>query len=89
MKYMTVHELDGIFYLFHNKNYDECEIQQSESGCGCLTLGNPIVAHPPGFSIHGDSLGKNTGVGSHSLLQGISPTKGSNPGLLHCRLILY
>ena len=33
--------------------------------------------------------GKNTGVGSHSLLQGISPTQGLNPDLLHCRQILY
>ena len=32
---------------------------------------------------------KNTGVGHHSLLQGISPTQGLNPGLLHCRQILY
>ena len=32
---------------------------------------------------------KNTGVGSHSLLQGIFPTQGSNPGLPHCRQILY
>ena len=28
-------------------------------------------------------------MGSHSLLQGIFPTQGSNPGLLHCRQILY
>ena len=32
---------------------------------------------------------KNTGMGSHSLLQGIFPTKGLNSGLLHCRQILY
>jgi len=31
----------------------------------------------------------NTGVGSLSLLQGIFPTHGLNPGLLHCRQILY
>ena len=30
-----------------------------------------------------------TGVGSHSLLQGIFPTQGSNRGLPHCRQILY
>ena len=36
-----------------------------------------------------NSPGKNTGVGGHSLLQGIFPTQGSNPGLLHCRQILY
>ena len=33
--------------------------------------------------------GKNTGAGSLSLLQGIFPTQGSNPGLLYCRQILY
>jgi len=36
-----------------------------------------------------DSPGQNTGVGSCSLLQGIFPTLGSNPGLPHCRWILY
>ena len=34
-------------------------------------------------------LGQNTGVGSYSLLQGILPTQGLNPGLPHCRQILY
>ena len=47
-----------------------------------LTLFNPVVC-PWNF------LGKNTGVGCHSLLQGIFPTQGSNLGLLHCRQILY
>ena len=36
-----------------------------------------------------DSPGKNTGVGCHALLEGIVPTQGSNPGLLHWRRILY
>ena len=36
-----------------------------------------------------DFPGKNAGVGCHLLLQGIFPTHGSNPGLLHCREILY
>ena len=36
-----------------------------------------------------NSPGKNTGVGSLSLLQGIFSTQGSNPGLLHCRWIIY
>ena len=36
-----------------------------------------------------DSPGKKTGVGCHFLLQGIFPTQKSNPGLLHCRRILY
>ena len=33
--------------------------------------------------------GKNTGVGCHFLLQQIFPTQGLNPGLLHCRQVLY
>ena len=33
--------------------------------------------------------GNNTGVSSHSLLQGIFSTQGSNPDLPHCRQILY
>ena len=51
----------------------------------CLTLCNPMDGSPPG-SCPWDSLGKNTGVGCHALLQGIFPTQGSNPhllGLLH------
>ena len=36
-----------------------------------------------------ESPGKNTGVGSHSLLQGSFSTQGSNLGLLLCRQILY
>ena len=36
-----------------------------------------------------DSPGKSTEVGCHFLLQKIFPTQGSNPGLPHCRQILY
>ena len=36
-----------------------------------------------------NSPGQNTGVGTLSLLQGILPTQGLNPGLPHCRRILY
>ena len=42
----------------------------------------------PGFSVW-NFPGKNTGVDSHPLLQGIFPTQGSNPHLLHCRQNLY
>ena len=44
---------------------------------------------PHGLCSLWNSPGQNTGVGSLSLLQGIFPTHGSNPGLLHCRWILY
>ena len=36
---------------------------------------DPMDCSPPGSSVHGDSPGKNTGVGSHSLLQGIFLTR--------------
>ena len=36
-----------------------------------------------------DFPGKSTGVGCHFLLQRIFPTQGSNPGLPHCRQMLY
>ena len=55
----------------------------------CLTLCDPMDCSPPGSSVHGDSPNKNTGVGCHIRLQGILPTQGMNPGLLHCRWILY
>ena len=44
---------------------------------------------PHGLYSPWNFLSQNTGVGSLSLLQGIFPTQGSNPGLLHCRHILY
>ena len=42
-----------------------------------MTLCNPVDCSPP------------SGVGCHAVLQGIFPTQGSYPGLLHCRWILY
>ena len=36
-----------------------------------------------------NSPGQNTGLGSLALLQGISPAQELNPGVLHCRQILY
>ena len=49
----------------------------------CPTLCDPVDCSPPGLLYPWNSPGKNTGVGSHFLLQ------GSNPRLLHCRQILY
>ena len=47
----------------------------------CQTFCDPMDSSLPGYSVHGDSPGKNTGVGCRALLQGIFPTQGSNPGL--------
>ena len=57
----------------------------------CQTLCDPMDCSLPGSSVYGVSqcLGKNTGVGCHSLLQGVFPDQGSNPRFLHSRQILY
>ena len=47
----------------------------------------PHGLQPTRFLCWRNSPDKNTGVGSHSLLQGIFPTQLSSPGLLHCRQI--
>ena len=58
----------------------------------CTSESHSVIPHslwPHGLYSPRNSLGQNTGVGSFSLLQGIFPTQGSNPGLPHCRWILY
>ena len=50
----------------------------------CLTLCDPKDYH-----VHGIFQARILELGSRSLLQGIVPTQGSNPLLLHCRQILY
>ena len=68
-------------------------LDKQESQCACFSvMSDSLRPHgysPPGSSVQGDSPGKNTGMGCHALLQGIFPTQGLNPGLLHCRHILY
>ena len=55
----------------------------------CPTMWDPMECSVAGTSVHGHSPGKDTGAGSHTFLQGIFPTQGSNTGLLHCKQILY
>ena len=53
----------------------------------CLTLCDSMDCSTPGSSVHGDCPGKSTGMGCHSLLQGMFPTWGLNPGFPHYRQI--
>ena len=53
---------------------------------------HPVISdslQPHGLYSLWNSPGQNTGVGSLSLLHGIFPTQGSNPGLLHWRWVVY
>ena len=66
-----------------------CEIVKVLVAQWCPTLCNSMASSPPRLLCPRESPGKITGVGCHSLLQGIFLIQGSNPGLLHCRQILY
>ena len=58
----------------------------------CSVVSNSLQLHslqPARLLCPWNSPGKNTGMGSHSLFQGFFWTQRSNPGLLHCRWILY
>ena len=55
----------------------------------CVRPLKPHGLQPPRLLCPWDFPGKNTGVGCHFLLQGLFPTQGLNPGLQHCRQILY
>ena len=71
--------------LFHSSyKIFVCLVAQS-----CSTPCSPTDCSLPDSSVHGDSPSMNTEVGCHAPLLRIFPTQGSNPGLLHCRQILY
>ena len=60
------------------------EVSESES---CSVVSDSLRPH--GLYSPWNSPGQNTGVGTLSLLQGIFPTQGSNPGLSRCSQIIY
>ena len=61
----------------------ESEVTQS-----CLALYDPMDCSLTRLFRPWDFPGTSNGAGCRFLLQGIFPTQGSNPGLLHCRRIL-
>ena len=67
--------------MLQNQQAMKAKVKVDQS---CPTVWTPWTIYSPR-----NSLGRNTGMGSLSLLLGIFPTQGSNPGLLHCRRILY
>ena len=67
-------------HMFIHWKYMLCYAVLSHFSHGRLC--NPMDCSPLGSSVHGDSPGKNTGVGCHALLQGIFLTQGSSPRLL-------
>ena len=83
----------GIEMLFHVEYRSQCmwkcRLPKSESSSSESHSVMSDSLQPHGLYSPWNSPGQNTGEGSLSLLQGIFPTQGSNPGLPHCRQILY
>ena len=78
----NIHFLSLLLHLYY-----KCKHESAKS-LSHIWLCNPMDCSWPGSWPH-NSPGKNTGAGSHSLLQRIFPTQGLNLGLLHRRQILY
>ena len=79
-----MHNLFTSCYIWYKSINDF--IQSSKCTLKC------VMTKSESCSVVSDSLEfsrPECGVGRHSLLQGIFPTQGLNPGLLHCRWILY
>ena len=64
---------------------------KASSTCNCNTNWYTVSARHPPSEYRLLPLAKHSPLrlGLPFLLQGIFPTQGSNPGLLHCRQILY
>ena len=73
----------------NEEKYQGSSGSESESRLIVSDSLRPHGLQPASFLCPWNCPGKNTGVGCHSLLQGVFPTQRSNPGLLHCRHILY
>ena len=78
-----------LFLSFEARHYKKlvCECVLS-----CSVVSDSFRPHgpqPTRLLCPWDSPIKDTGVGCHALFQGIVSTQGLNPGLLHCRWILY
>ena len=84
-------EIEVIFLYLQMK---KLEMNESTLATMRVAQSSPTLLWPHGMQpvrllCLWNSPGKNTGVGSHSLLQGLFLARGSNLGLLHCRWILY
>ena len=78
--FLLINHKGHVIYLFAYLFKKKVKVKVAQL---CPNLCDPIDYSP------WDSSGQNTGVGCHALLQGIFPTQGSNPGLPHCRQIIY
>ena len=87
----TTKQVSLVFHLdsFFSVTMMYISLVKSES-VSCSVLSDSLRSHEPSRLLcPWNFLGKNNGVGSHSILQGMFPTQELNLGLLHYRQILY
>ena len=82
-----LHCREILYHLSHQGSPYLLE-SESESRSSCLTLCDPMDCSPPGSSVHG-ILQPEYWSGLPFPSPGDLPNPGSNPGLLHCRQVLY
>ena len=88
VKCLWDHSLMKEKYFLMFQYYEKVKVK-SESRSVVSNSLRPQALQPTRLLHPWDFPGKNTGVGCHFLLQEIFPTQGLNPGLLHCRQMLY
>ena len=94
-EYMSHHMTQSSDYMSHHMTQQFYSLREMRASTlalvtqSCVTLCDPIDLWPARLLCPWNSAGKNTAVGSHFLLQGLSPTQESNPGTPHCRQVLY
>ena len=81
--YSSSSQFSTLLFIFSQKSSESCSVVSDSLQPHWLWEWT-MRFHSPWTS-----PGKNIGVSSHSLLQGIFPNQGSNSGLPHCREILY
>ena len=83
----TCHFHCALFECLTHRIHEHSEKKMKSLSCVRLFVSPWTIAYQASLSM--GFPGKNIGVGCHFLLQGIFPTQGSNPGLQHCRQVLY
>ena len=78
------HSIPFLWFITEHQTWAPCQVKVAQ---WYLTL-QPRGLEPARLLCPWDSPGKDIGVGSLSLIQGMLPTQVSNPGLPHCRRII-
>ena len=83
-------QIQLVFGSIYSFTQDSLKVESESVSCSVMSYSlHPHGLQPTRFLCPWFFPGKNTAVSCHFTLQGIFLTQGLNPGLLHCRQILY